>query len=1231
MNHQIQRYHTLQQAHTEKLWLIDYLRHWLTSITEFDSMTYEANSINLVDLCQQSLAVGGYHAYDHALPQHDLLYHVVKHIFGNNLNLLLNLLNTKIVREHEIMPLVNAREFDTLCMQWVARKSGRNLKEKLSLDNKVLGVKRRQNYDTLENRLLKALLTELQYLFDQKQSAFALSEEDNGELEFLEKIETWLLSDEAYQIGRWQNLPPNNTLLQHKYYKKVWYSWQFLQRIDDILEQDEKNYVKNTFTTLHFQFIARLTQFDEIRIPQSPIAINYEYFTIISAIDSHCVKGYLVNDSQNQGYFTLTIYETYYQVAMFDNTNNIQFDIICHFNPKQDESLFIFEFAIKGGDWKTVEFQTINDLIIQIMGAFKHWLSAIPERVLAITSQQAIINLSHTQISVFDGKKYHHLSKKLLAQIWDNHGEKDTIYVGHANALYVSENVQTYALTHALESNKTIQNDIIPTLIKSLADTIDCKKITCIHSDKFDDFSLQVLKQSLNSAFPSANLLPQSIATAFALLEQNPTIQANASFVAIAVDNHAITFTLLKSNEDKELTDTGYRHVIWERYPAETLSFTNNFEEYLTKSIEPKYVHIIANNFSPTEIKATQLSLITAEDCQHLEELTIDEHEIRIEQTAFDKIYQTLEQFVKTDSQIKFLVTPETQHVLPKKYKNRLVVVEHLERGANFLLQHQEKLGELGNKLWRDHLPYMGIRVRTATGYGKFDLVKDVAITPKRGQRIEIPVVNEFTLPKNQTSYQFPLYLGNKDKANAFQATLISPLFPLSQDTDCQVRLYYTYGAEQPYELYFIPTGRNEKIKAKWEVFDDSNVVYPVPDYPTPLTIQELETFESKWGTTTNLLLESMKVFDVIINMGNAFNSIPRMKGTIKKIAQAKGFMFLTMSNGQEIFLHIKDFIENIDILALNEGDEISFELTQDKNGRAKAIHASINLKYPSEFYKNKLNERYFRRIKRNQFAIYTISNDARLLNSLELFELQEKYKQAVDAIHTYRALKNFKQYNELNLVFQRVLQCNYHYITPQFLTDIKSTLMTNKYEVEIAYLLGDISQDWQQDIFKYLIDSLQKNKIQPKIYQVFGIAFWRYSELINNLSNAQVYLILEGLVEVIEDFIKKSRVKNSNFYAISKYWQLVLALLRLRNRTSIKHILSPTNELIEKLTYLLSETESLVQLQESNNKKFRTYIEFALEKPQDEPSSDFFYALRLYLAGDDGANAIRIKVNQED
>lgn len=132
---------------------------------------------------------------------------------------------------------------------------------------------------------------------------------------------------------------------------------------------------------------------------------------------------------------------------------------------------------------------------------------------------------------------------------------------------------------------------------------------------------------------------------------------------------------------------------------------------------------------------------------------------------------------------------------------------------GEFSITTSRKIGQVGNKLWRDHLPYMGIRVRTATGYGKFDLVKDVAITPKRGQRIEIPVVNEFTLPKNQTSYQFPLYLGNKDKANAFQATLISPLFPLSQDTDCQVRLYYTYGAEQPYELYFIQRVEMKKLR----------------------------------------------------------------------------------------------------------------------------------------------------------------------------------------------------------------------------------------------------------------------------------------------------------------------------------------------------------------------------------------------------------------------------------
>lgn len=1224
MNYQIKHYHNLQQNYAKKIWLIAYLRHWLTSITDFDSMTYEANPTNLVDLCQRSLQAGNFHDYDKEsnLEHHDFLYHIVKDIFGNSINFLLTSLNTKIVREHEIMPLVNAREFDTLCMQWVARKSGRNLKEKLSLDNKVLAVKRRQNYDTLENRLLKALLTELQYLFDEKQNAFALGKEDNGELEFLERIETWLLSDDAYQIGRWQNLPPNNTLLQHKYYKKVWYVWQFLQRIDEILENDNENYVKNTFLTLHYQLIARLMQYDEVRIPQSPVTINYEDFSIISAVNSTCVKGYLINDDQNQGFFILTVHESYYQVTMFNNENKILFDIICRFNPKDNNDSFVLEFAIKGGDWKNAPFLTINNLLNEIMSAFKHWLSDIAENVTHITTDQAIINLANTNISVFNGRKYHHLPQRLLAQFWDN--EKEKIYAGHANALYVSDDVKTYSLTHALESNKEIQSDIIPTIIGNLSDAIDCKRIICITPDKFDDFSSQVLKQSLNSRFSSATVLPQSVATAFALLEQNIPIQANSSFVAISVDNHSITFTLLKASEDEVLNESGYPHVVWERYPADTQNFANNFEDYLIKSTEPAFANLIATNFSPVEVQDTNLTLITTKDYQHFEELVIDEHEIRIEQTAFDKIYQTLENFVNEYKDIKFLVTSETQHILPKKYSNRLAIVDNLERGANFLSQQQEKLGELGNRLWRDHLPYMGIRVRTPTGYGRFDLVKDITVTPRRGQRIEIPVTDEFTLPKNQSSYQFPLYLGNKDKANAYQATLSSSSFPFSQDTDCQVRLYYTYGAEQPYELYFIPNGKNERIKAKWEDFDDSNIVYPVPIYPEPATLEELQNFITKSGEVINLLDKATGIYQDIIN---DLSTKSRTKGTVKQIPSNKPFMFLSNTNGEQILLHKNNLVDEDMFDMLDIDDRLYFEEIKTSKGLS-AKGASTDTDYPHEFYLRNFQEFNARRLNWNKFVLLNILNNAQKFDTDSTLLLVNVSCQAVDSIvDVFSKVSNYN-YKNIKDYLYFILYSHYPYINTDFLTSVLKDLDRKKFNINLAYLLADLNQSWQQQIFDKLLVLIDNNP-KAELFELFGIAFWRHTDLIYHTPDEKVLEILQAIIKVIES--ENNNVSNPKFYRLSRYWQLVLALLRLRIRPSIKHILSPTHELIDKLISLLEKTESLLKRPEHRNKKFRTYIEFTLDKPQDEPSSDFFYALRLYLTGDDGANSIRIKVNQEE
>ena len=146
-----------------------------------------------------------------------------------------------------------------------------------------------------------------------------------------------------------------------------------------------------------------------------------------------------------------------------------------------------------------------------------------------------------------------------------------------------------------------------------------------------------------------------------------------------------------------------------------------------------------------------------------------------------------------------------------------------------------------------------------------------------------------------------------------------------------------------------------------------------------------------------------------------------------------------------------------------------------------------------------------------------------------------------------------------------------------------------------------------------------------------------------NNLSNSLImfinykifdskysYIGATGValkISYINDMLKMFRQKyHFKVYFLDEKGNIVLSerdIILEKNIDEITNLKKYKNDIISK--------EPLSLEYESNNKKFRTYIEFALEKPQDEPSSDFFYALRLYLTGDDGANAIRIKVNQED
>ena len=60
--------------------------------------------------------------------------------------------------------------------------------------------------------------------------------------------------------------------------------------------------------------------------------------------------------------------------------------------------------------------------------------------------------------------------------------------------------------------------------------------------------------------------------------------------------------------------------------------------------------------------------------------------------------------------------------------------------------------------------------------------------------------------------------------------------------------------------------------------------------------------------------------------------------GTVKWFNQSKGFGFIKMSNGDEVFVH-HESIRGEGYKSLNEGDQVEFEIMEDPRGpRAIAV-----------------------------------------------------------------------------------------------------------------------------------------------------------------------------------------------------------------------------------------------------------------------------------------------------
>ena len=200
--------------------------HWFAVNVEFDPKTGDALPQPLSAFLTK-IASG-----KNVEVKHDRLYRITEHARPSILRLFRSL-NENPRREHAFLPVRAVRELDASSFIKLSTRPGRNIREKLAGKPYLQAVRRFQSVDLTENRLLKAFVTRLLEMLELRHKCL-----DEAEDELVVRIQSWLNTDEAHAISPWNNLPPNNTLLSHRDYRRIWDAWRWLQSLDDDIARD---------------------------------------------------------------------------------------------------------------------------------------------------------------------------------------------------------------------------------------------------------------------------------------------------------------------------------------------------------------------------------------------------------------------------------------------------------------------------------------------------------------------------------------------------------------------------------------------------------------------------------------------------------------------------------------------------------------------------------------------------------------------------------------------------------------------------------------------------------------------------------------------------------------------------------------------------------------------------------------------------------------------------------
>jgi len=1285
------------------------MRSWLTEVSNFDPVSGHALHTGIIDF----LDAVAKSMQDESLAgeMKDRIYRIVSHTKEAVLAIMEHP-RDKILREHAMLPIHAAREVDSNSVQWLSRQPGRTLREKLSGKPYIKAVRRRPSVDTAENRLLRAFLRRLEQILFERENVLSAATEETCE-ELLVSLQRWFRTEDAAEIGAWGNLPPNNTLLQDKRYRKVWDGWLWLQAIDEQITGDIKRVHQDTRSVIYWNTLSLLNHSGRYRTVQQPVGFDYDTFSIAPELP---VRGYLFPtcDSKIKGKIKNINYKKKFGFLtsengadLFFHKNNLSRKLDINLLNTGDEVSFVIgsnrqgecadditlatgiipvDFSLSGDKWDiqvggdkySLQIVSGNLVIQQGQGTKKKLkiepacLKEIPKAILSLVTdslfeypeptntnnQRGPIRMNSSVVDLCSIRprftnntgSQAHLPFRLLQQIWTlRDGSKHVVDCGDTKAITLSDDIETVSMRslflHSGALPDATKSSASMFFTKKLSDYIKADKLTYLVPDWGNDFDLEGIRKSVNFYFDESTPLPKSIATIFAWQSSKKfvqdRVQENDFVLVVDSFDSGISITPVQAIYQKELAEIlpKTQGMSWERHPTVIMpnksihaAMARNLDRNGCQTSE-ELLHLFG--FDGLASDSGQVSFVKDDHWYHLpgsirESLTQD---LDRNILSNDAIGDCLNSTNRDCRRINVFILPLEDTIkkpdLRKDYK-WLGSAWSPIKGCQTLKTWQEKVDEIA--LWRDHLPELSIKVQSDKGYNvNFYLVKDATVTPQRGRTVNIPVEESFTLPAGQTHYSFPLQQGEGNQELQFVAYLKSPAFPLKKSTACKLKMTYTYGADDPYDLKFIPLDSAEagfkSIWVEWrpasegEAADLENL--PVPDFPARKSWSDFQKFPKEDGKSFSDLLdwlerEMIKISDI--------EEYGRVSGTIPK--------WIDKGN-DNIFCFIYDTFIHKSSIPLKMGDELpesreklSFYKVKNEKGKYSAFDVTIGENEPNSCFLSKSL----------RFPALTIWNHDHSLSEPDVPDdfrnaILEGTKTIISIIESENMPVSLKE----ELFF---FLCCLHKDAPgivgtQLLDTVKDKNISWRNHKNIAFAIGNAELPYQQELLKNVIAlSGNEDPTRSITMAVLSIALWRSKTLINKLTKEELGALSRNLYGCLD--IDRQKVdedgKGYQIASLCKHLELLLALLRSRGieGEEFKMIFAPDNDLTKKYVTLVDDVSKIVI---DNNIELKSRISLQIEKPEILHNiPDLLYALLMYLTGDSGANTIVITgVSDED